>query len=106
MRLRPSLFYVTMNAEKEATQFAKKLVAQKLAACVNILPVSKSIYLWKDEIEESKEVILLIKAKTTSFLDIESLLIKEHSYDCPCLFELKIDQMHAPFLNWLNASVI
>ena len=37
-------------AEKDGSEIAEKLVTQKLAACVNIIPV-RSIYKWKGKID-------------------------------------------------------
>jgi len=35
------------------------LVTNKLAACVNIIPGVKSLYLWKGKLEEDAELILV-----------------------------------------------
>jgi len=44
-----------------ANRVAHTLVAEKLAACANIIPAVHSIYRWKDKIETAGEVIVLFK---------------------------------------------
>lgn len=43
-----------------AEKIAGELVASQLAACVNILPGVRSVYLWQGKIESAQEHLLLI----------------------------------------------
>ena len=43
----------TCDSEEEAARLARHLVEQRLAACVNILPGARSVYRWKDKIEDA-----------------------------------------------------
>ncbi|PYJ70764.1 MAG: divalent-cation tolerance protein CutA, partial [Verrucomicrobia bacterium] len=42
-----------------ADRIAHTLIAEKFAACANIIPAVHSIYRWKDKIETAGEVIVL-----------------------------------------------
>ncbi len=46
---------------EEAETLAQKIVAEKLAACVQVLPQMKSFYFWAGEIRADGEHLLLIK---------------------------------------------
>lgn len=41
---------------------ASQMVAQRLAACVNVIPAMQSIYCWQQKVEQSEECQLLIKS--------------------------------------------
>ena len=59
-----SIIYVTTSKNLESKKIARKLIEEKLAACINIIPTIVSIYLWKGEIEEDSESIMLIKTRS------------------------------------------
>ncbi|HCM68143.1 MAG TPA: divalent-cation tolerance protein CutA, partial [Candidatus Kerfeldbacteria bacterium] len=48
------LVSVTFPTMSEARRFSKKLVRQRLAACVNIHPI-ESIYWWKGKLVHTQE---------------------------------------------------
>ena len=53
--------FVTAGSAAEAETIAGALVAEGLAACVNILPEVSSIYQWKGKTEKDTEVKMVIK---------------------------------------------
>ena len=57
----PILVLVTVPSQTEGERIAQKLVEEKLAACVNIVPHLYSIYCWKGNVEEDGELLLIIK---------------------------------------------
>ncbi|ERE71174.1 putative protein CutA like protein [Cricetulus griseus] len=60
-----SIVFVNCPNEQIARDIARAILDKKLAASVNILPKTSSLYFWKGEIEESTEILLLIKTKTS-----------------------------------------
>jgi len=57
------IFFVKVPNIDEGTKIANILVESRLVACVNIIQKIFSIYRWKGQIEEEKEIIII--AKTT-----------------------------------------
>ena len=55
------MLYVTCPDEKVALEIANHLVTEKLAACCNIVPGVKSVYVWEGKTESSSEHLMLIK---------------------------------------------
>jgi len=53
------MIFTTCKDEAEARTLAKALVAQKLAACVNILPNMTSVYMWEGDVAQEIEAKLL-----------------------------------------------
>ena len=56
------LLITTESNEENAKNISRLLIEKKLAACVSLKNVY-SIYKWKDDIEETKEVQISIKSK-------------------------------------------
>lgn len=96
-----SFLYTTLDDAKKAKKLAKKLVSEKLAACVNIIPKVESIYHYQGEIEQSEEVILLIKTPKNLVSWTRQFLESKHPYECPCIVEISIDSVNKLFSDWV-----
>ena len=66
-----------------AQQIANSLVAEKLAACVNIISGIESVYEWQDQIETDQEYQLIIKTASTCLDNAFQCVCALHPYDVP-----------------------
>ena len=57
----------TLPDETSAAAIVRELVEMKLAACGTLLPSARSIYRWKDSIEDTSEVVVIFKIPSKSF---------------------------------------
>lgn len=100
-----SVIYSTYPQESEAKESARRLVAQKLAACVNIIPQITSVYEWEGETHEDSEVLLLAKT-TTEAAEAAILLLKQHhSYVTPCITQIPLTGGDEKYLTWIKNTV-
>jgi periplasmic divalent cation tolerance protein len=90
---------------KKARELAGLLVSKGLAACVQILPGLESHYRWKGKKEASKEVLLLIKTKSSLYKSLEKNLLKNHPYEVPEIVCLPITQGSKSYLKWIDGEV-
>ena len=60
------VIFVTTGSEDQAVAIARALVNERLAACVNIVGPVRSIYRWRDEVEDDREYLLIIKTRATA----------------------------------------
>lgn len=93
------------GSEGEATGLARKLVEQRLAACVNIVVRARSVYRWKGEIEEAEEWMLLIKTSRALFPAVRSAVEKNHSYELPEVIAVPIVDGSEAYLGWLEREI-
>jgi uncharacterized protein involved in tolerance to divalent cations len=61
--------------DEDAGKIAAALLLRKLAACVQMFPVN-SRYVWKGEMREDKEILLLIKCRRAHDGDAHSHYFK------------------------------
>jgi periplasmic divalent cation tolerance protein len=94
---------VTAPADR-APELARRIVEEKLAACVNILPGVRSIYVWKGEVCDDSEALLVIKTRAALFEALRARVVALHPYEVPEVIELPILDGHAPYLKWLDES--
>jgi periplasmic divalent cation tolerance protein len=98
------LILTTLSASADAITFARTLVNEQLAACVNVLPPMTSLYRWKGEIEEDREQQIVIKTTEDRVIAIEARFRELHPYELPEFIILDA-KASAPYLAWIAASV-
>src|SRR2546430_12627049 len=87
-----------------ANRFAHTLVAEKLAACVNIIRAVHSIYCWKGKVETAGEVIVFFKTRQDRQKALQDKLRSLHPYEVPEIVYLKIDRGLPDYLRWVAES--
>ena len=92
----------TCDSDEQAARIARRLVEQRLAACVNIVPRAISVYRWKDKIETAKEWLLIVKSRRGLFPAIRSEIEKMHSYTAPELIALPVVDGAEAYLGWMD----
>jgi periplasmic divalent cation tolerance protein len=95
----------TAGSEKEAAKIARQLVEQGLAACVNIVPQIRSVYRWKESVEEAREWLLVIKTTAEAFVQVRQKISELHSYELPECICIAIEDGSSDYLNWIGESV-
>ncbi|MDD4914160.1 MAG: divalent-cation tolerance protein CutA [Methylococcales bacterium] len=88
-----------------ADTLAAALIADRLAACVNILPGLKSVYEWQGAVETAQEHLLLIKTHQQQFAAVEAAIKKLHPYQLPEIIALAIDAASTDYLEWINSCL-
>lgn len=98
------LIYVTAPNRQEARTIARTVVEEHLAACANILGDIESFYHWEGTLENGQEVALLFKTTTGQTQALIDRVKGLHSYTCPAIVALPIEQGFGPFLDWIVAE--
>ena len=96
---------VTAKDTSEANAIAARLVEKKLIACANIVSGIQSIFWWEGKVDQSNEVLLVLKSEQK----LVNKIIKEvkalHSYSVPEIIALPIIAGSKDYLNWIKKSV-
>ena len=73
-----------------ASRIANSLVANKIVACIQIIPMLKSMYLWNWQIEMENEILLVAKTRWKFFSKIEKVVKDIHPSLNPEIIALPI----------------
>ncbi len=96
--------YSTYPNTDTATTAARFAIERKLAACVNIYPPMKSIYLWDDKQTEEGEVAVFFKTRRSLVERAIAELWSVHKYSVPCFVVLPIEGGSTDYLAWVRAQ--
>jgi periplasmic divalent cation tolerance protein len=96
---------VTCANAKEAKYIAKGLTKNRLAACINILGKTESIFRWQAKVETAEEVFLVIKSKKSILPKLIKFVKSKHSYKVPEIIAIPIIAGEKNYLRWLNESL-
>ncbi|HKS21539.1 MAG TPA: divalent-cation tolerance protein CutA [Thermoanaerobaculia bacterium] len=94
----------TVGAGFDAAALAQSLVEQRVAACVNVLPEVRSIYRWKNAIEDDREQLLVIKTTEERVEALRDALFALHPYEVPEFVVLDAG-VQGPYGEWLAGPV-
>lgn len=94
----------TVPTEDVAAALARTLVEEGLAACVNILPGMRSLYAWRGETCDDREVLCLIKTRRALFPALRDRLTALHPYEVPEIVALAAEEVSRAYLDWVSAS--
>ncbi len=99
------LIYITVPSIDEARKIARKLVEDKLAACVSIIPNTISTYRWQGKVEEYQEEQLLVKTRAARFDEVVEVVKKMHSFRLPEIISVNIRNASIEYLMWLDDEI-
>lgn len=100
-----SVYVLFANAE-EAERIGRAVIAERLAACINILAPCRSIYRWRGAVETAHEVPAILKTTADQADALISRIAGLHSYDVPCIAVWPIDKLLLSYAQWVEESVV
>lgn len=91
----------TCPDREEAERLARLLVESRLAACVQMTGVT-SFYEWSGALNRDDEQLLLIKAPSSSYGEIEAVISRNHPYDVPEIIRIPVTAGSERYLQWID----
>jgi periplasmic divalent cation tolerance protein len=97
--------FSTCGSGAEAEKLARRLLEQRLAACVNVITQIRSFYRWKGKLENSEEWLLVIKTTRDLFDRVRTVLEAAHSYELPEVLAVPVIDGSGNYLAWIEAEL-
>jgi periplasmic divalent cation tolerance protein len=95
---------ITVPNREVGKKLAESLVAERLAACVNLVPGIFSIYRWQGKIEHEPEELLVIKTRQELVESLTQRVKELHPYTVPEIIALPITAGAEAYLAWVQAE--
>jgi periplasmic divalent cation tolerance protein len=90
----------TAGSETDAQTLASRIVEERLAACVQCLPI-RSTYRWKGAVENASEQLLLCKTRASLAPKLTDLIRSIHPYELPEILVTSVRAGLPEYLNWI-----
>ena len=102
MEYRQVLVFITVDSQENAQKIASKLLAERKAACVNIIPKVESQYWWQGKIESANELLLIVKTRAALIDELIKLVKENHPYSVPEIIAMPIIGGNKDYLQWIE----
>ena len=94
------IIQTTIDSIKIAESISELLVNNNASPCVQMISNVKSVYQWKDKVEHSSEILLLIKTIPEKIHQCKNIILKHHNYDVPELIILDGGMIEDDYETW------
>jgi periplasmic divalent cation tolerance protein len=95
----------TVGSLVAAKALAREIVAQRLAACVQIDQGVTSVYRWKGDVCEEPEVRLVIKSLPGCEAALQALFTQHHPYELPQFTAQRMSASRV-YAEWARAETL
>ncbi|MFC9895045.1 divalent-cation tolerance protein CutA [Nocardia sp. NPDC127579] len=85
-------------------EFTRRLVADRLAACGNIIPGVRSIYQWDGQIHDDRENLVILHTQRSHVAAIIERANKEHADETPQVLAVPVVDAHPGYRQWVLDS--
>ena len=99
------IVFSTFANETDAARVARTLVEERLVACANLVPGARSIYRWKDQVQDEREVVVLMKTRKQDWTALLSRLHELHPYETPECVAVRIAAGAPRYMAWLDEAL-
>lgn len=96
---------VTVPSVEAGHSIARALVAEHLAACVNVVPGLRSVFFWEGRLQEEPEALLVVKTRRECYDALQRRVIELHSYSVPEVLALPVEAGSPTYLAWVEETV-
>jgi periplasmic divalent cation tolerance protein len=94
----------TFPDRETAQRVSNQVVAEKFAACANILPAVESIYRWKDKVETGNETLVIFKLGEDRQSAFQEKVRSLHPYEVPEIIFFSVSNGLPEYLHWVADS--
>lgn len=97
-------YYMVMSTcgkREEAEELARAILKKRLAACVQLSPIT-SFYEWKNRHYEEEETRMIIKTSAERYPELETFISRHHHYEVPEIIKLPMEGGLKDYLGWID----
>lgn len=95
----------TTECREDAERIARRLIDDRLAACVQISGPITSVYRWKGQVETAVEWQCRAKSRADLFERLEAAIRQIHPYEVPEILAMPVSQGVADYVRWLDEQL-
>ncbi len=92
---------VTADSTEWLTNFTRRLIDDRLAACGQHITPIRSIYRWQGRIEDTNEARVALHTRASLVDRIIERANVEHPYEVPCVIAIPVVNGNPTYVQWI-----
>ncbi|XP_029025652.1 protein CutA homolog [Betta splendens] len=100
-----SVLLINSPNEQTAKDIGSAIMEKRLAASVNMLFKTSTMYYWKGEIQEASEILMLLKIKTSTVQQVTEYVRSIHPYENPEVLSFRVEDGSLPYMKWMDEAI-
>ncbi|KAI4817100.1 hypothetical protein KUCAC02_009382 [Chaenocephalus aceratus] len=100
-----SLLLINSPNELAARDIGRAIMERRLAASINILARTSTMYYWKGEIQDASEVLMLVKTKTSRIQQVMDFVRSVHPYANPEVLSFLVEDGSLAYMKWMDEAI-
>ncbi len=95
---------VAVDTEEHAIDIARRIVDERLAACVQVGGPVTSTYRWQGAVETAREFLLVAKTRVDHLPELTERVRAMHPYEVPEVTAVPIVGGSGDYLDWIRSE--
>ncbi|XP_068191080.1 protein CutA homolog isoform X1 [Antennarius striatus] len=100
-----SILLLNSPTEQAAKDIGRAIMEKRLAASINILSRTSTMYYWKGEIQDASEILMLVKTKTSQIQRVIDYVRSFHPYANPEVLSFPVEEGSLSYMKWMDEAV-
>ncbi|XP_075941892.1 protein CutA homolog isoform X1 [Anarhichas minor] len=100
-----SVLLINSPTERAAKDIGRAIMERRLAASINILSRTSTMYYWKGEIQDASEVLMLVKTKTSRIQQVVDFVRSVHPYANPEVLSFPVEDGSLAYMKWMDEAI-
>ncbi|KAM6900891.1 protein CutA homolog isoform 2-T2 [Lycodopsis pacificus] len=100
-----SVLLINSPTEEAAKDIGRAIMERRLAASINILSRTSTMYYWKGEIQDASEVLMLVKTKTSRIQQVVDFVRSLHPYANPEVLSFPVEDGSLAYMKWMDEAI-
>uniref|UniRef100_A0A8C2ZAG7 Zgc:63972 n=1 Tax=Cyclopterus lumpus TaxID=8103 RepID=A0A8C2ZAG7_CYCLU len=100
-----SVLLINSPNEQAAKDIGRAIMERRLAASINILSRTSTMYYWKGEVQDASEVLMLVKTKTSRIQQLVEYVRSVHPYSNPEVLSFPVEDGSRAYMEWMDEAV-
>ena len=96
----------TLSNQADARSLVSRLVESRVIACGTVVDRAWSIYRWEGKVEETEEVLVILKTRLDRWESLQSAVRELHPYTVPELLALPVHAGLPSYISWLDRESV
>ena len=96
--------YTTCESIEEAEKLGALIVGKKIAACVDLWPIT-SCYNWEGAYKCVSHAMLLVTTFESKLEEVNEIISVNHTYSVPLIAGVDVRRINHPYKEWMTEVI-